>query len=93
LQYSEDKFLALEAAAFRTGVFIYVPKNTSLDNTPLRIITSLGNDATSSVSQNIIIADAGSKATVVQEIYSPSYTEALPGEVEKTKPEYTARIF
>ena len=84
LQYSEDKFLALEAAAFRTGVFVYIPKNTSLDS-PLRIISSLTDDGTSSVSQNIIIADAGSKATVVQEIYSPSYAKALEHKDEKTE--------
>jgi FeS assembly protein SufD len=84
LQYSEDKFLALEAAAFRTGVFVYIPKNTSLD-APLRIISSLTDDGTSSVSQNIIIADAGSKATVVQEIYSPSYAKALEHNDEKTE--------
>ena len=84
LQYSEDKFLALEAAAFRTGVFVYIPKNTSLD-APLRIISSLTDDGTSSVSQNIIIADAGSKATVVQEIYSPSYAKALEHKDEKTE--------
>ena len=84
LQYSEDKFLALEAAAFRTGVFVYIPKNTSLD-APLRIISSLTDDGTSSVSQNIIIADAGSKATVVQEIYSPSYTKALEHKDEETE--------
>ena len=84
LQYSEDKFLALEAAAFRTGVFVYIPKNTSLD-APLRIISSLTDDGTSSVSQNIIIADAGSKATVVQEIYSPSYAKALEHKGEKTE--------
>ena len=84
LQYSEDKFLALEAAAFRAGVFVYIPKNTSLD-APLRIISSLTDDGTSSVSQNIIIADAGSKATVVQEIYSPSYAKALEHKDEKTE--------
>ena len=84
LQYSEDKFLALEAAAFRTGVFVYIPKNTSLD-APLRIISSLTDDGTSSVSQNIIIADANSKATVVQEIYSPSYAKALEHKDEKTE--------
>ena len=84
LQYSEDKFLALEAAAFRTGVFVYIPKNTSLD-APLRIISSLTDDGTSSVSQIIIIADAGSKATVVQEIYSPSYAKALEHKDEKTE--------
>jgi FeS assembly protein SufD len=72
LQYNEDKFLALEAAAFRSGVFIYIPKNISLDD-PLRIISSLTDDGTSSISQNIIIADVGAKATVVQEVYSPLY--------------------
>jgi FeS assembly protein SufD len=73
LQYNEDKFLALEAAAFRSGVFIYIPKNTLL-NDPLRIISSLADDGTSSISQNIIIADVGSKASVVQEVYSPLYS-------------------
>ena len=73
LQYNEDKFLALEAAAFRSGVFIYIPKNTLLDD-PLRIINSLTDDGTSSISQNIIIADVGSKASVVQEVYSPLYS-------------------
>jgi FeS assembly protein SufD len=73
LQYNEDKFLALEAAAFRSGIFIYIPKNTLL-NDPLRIINSLTDDGTSSISQNIIIADVGSKASVVQEVYSPLYS-------------------
>ena len=76
LQYSEDKFIALEAAAFRSGVFIYIPKNALLTD-PIRIISSLADDGTSLISQNIIIADAGSKATVVQEIYSPSYNDRL----------------
>ena len=92
LQYSEDKFLALEAAAFRTGVFVYIPKNTSLD-APLRIISSLTDDGTSSVSQNIIIADAGSKATVVQEIYSPSYAKALEHKDEKTEMPNTQQAY
>ncbi|MDW0176940.1 MAG: Fe-S cluster assembly protein SufD, partial [Nitrososphaeraceae archaeon] len=76
LQYSEDKFLALEAAAFRSGVFIYIPKNALLSD-PIRIISSLAEDGTSLISQNIIIADAGSKATVIQEIYSPLYNNRL----------------
>jgi FeS assembly protein SufD len=76
LQYSEDKFIALEAAAFRSGVFIYIPKNALLTD-PIRIISSLADDGTSLISQNIIIADAGSKATVVQEIYSPLYNDRL----------------
>jgi len=82
LQYSEDKFLALEAAAFRSGVFIYIPKNIILDD-PLRIISSLTDDGISSISQNIIIADVGAKATVVQEVYSPLYNRRRDKEVEE----------
>jgi FeS assembly protein SufD len=82
LQYSEDKFLALEAAAFRSGVFIYIPKNILLDD-PLRIISSLTDDGISSISQNIIIADVGAKATVVQEVYSPLYNRREDTEGEK----------
>jgi FeS assembly protein SufD len=65
-----DKFLALEAAAFQSGVFVYVPKNVAVEE-PIRIITSLADDGTSLVSRNIFVADAGSKATVVQELYAP----------------------
>jgi FeS assembly protein SufD len=70
LNYLEDKFLALEAAAFQSGVFIYIPRNVVLEN-PIRIINSLADDGTSIISRNIIIADTGSKATVVQELYAP----------------------
>ena len=38
---------------------------------PIRIITSLADDGTSLISRNIVVADTGSKATVVQEIYAP----------------------
>ncbi|MDW0269728.1 MAG: hypothetical protein QN860_09910 [Nitrososphaeraceae archaeon] len=51
LQYSEDKFIALEAAAFRSGVFIYIPKNALLTD-PIRIISSLADDGTSLIYQN-----------------------------------------
>ncbi|MGI0023766.1 MAG: Fe-S cluster assembly protein SufD, partial [Nitrososphaera sp.] len=70
LNYLEDKFLALEASAFQSGVFIYIPKNVILED-PIRIITSLSDDRTSTISRNIVVADVGSKATVVQELYAP----------------------
>jgi FeS assembly protein SufD len=69
----EDKFLALESSAFRSGVFIYVPKNTVVKD-PIRIVCALSQDNTSSVSRNIFIAGEGSKCTIVQELYSPSTT-------------------
>jgi FeS assembly protein SufD len=70
LNYLEDKFLALEASAFQSGVFIYIPRNVVLED-PIRIITSLADDGTSLISRNVIVADTGSKATVVQELYAP----------------------
>jgi FeS assembly protein SufD len=70
LNYLEDKFLALEASAFQSGVFIYIPRNIILEE-PIRVITSLADDGTSLISRNIVVADTGSKATVVQELYAP----------------------
>ncbi len=70
LDYGEDKFLALEAAAFQSGILIYIPKNVILEE-PIRIIKSLADDRVSSISRNIVLADVSSKATVVQEIYAP----------------------
>jgi len=69
LNYAEDKFLALEASAFQSGVFVYIPKNVALED-PIRIVSSLADDGTSLISRNIVIADTGSKATVVQELYA-----------------------
>jgi len=70
LNYMEDRFLALEAAAFQSGIFIYIPKNVALED-PIRLITSLAVDGSSLISRNVVVADTGSKATVVQELYAP----------------------
>jgi FeS assembly protein SufD len=70
LDYAEDRYLALEASAFQSGVFVYIPKNVVLED-PIRVITSLTDDGASLISRNIVVADTGSKATVVQELYAP----------------------
>lgn len=70
LNYQEDKFLALEAAAFQSGIFVYVPRNVVVEE-PIRIITSLADDGTSLVSRDVFVAEVGSKATIVQELYAP----------------------
>jgi len=71
LNYNEDRFLALEASAFQSGLFVYIPKNVIIED-PIRIVNSLADDGNSSITRNLIVSDVGSKATVVQEIYSPS---------------------
>ncbi|HEX6378079.1 MAG TPA: SufD family Fe-S cluster assembly protein [Nitrososphaeraceae archaeon] len=69
LDYSEDKFLALELSCFDSGIFVYIPKNVIIDE-PIRIIDVLAPDGTSSITRNIVIAESNSKAGIVQELYS-----------------------
>lgn len=69
LDYSEDKFLALELSCFDSGIFVYIPKNAIIDE-PIRIIDVLAPDGTSSITRNIVIAESNSKAGIVQELYS-----------------------
>ena len=66
----DDKFTALNNAAFNSGVFIHVPRNLILDK-PIHFLTCLSEDGHSTISRNIIFADESSKATIVQELYSP----------------------
>ena len=64
-----DKFTALNNAAFNSGVFIHIPKNLILEK-PIHILTCLSEDGISTISRNIVFADESSKGTIVQELYS-----------------------
>ncbi|MGQ0605340.1 MAG: SufB/SufD family protein [Candidatus Nitrosotenuis sp.] len=70
----EDKYTALNNAAFNSGIFIKIPKNLVLDR-PIHIISSMSPDGTSAISKNIIIAEQSSKASIVQELYAPKGTK------------------
>jgi Fe-S cluster assembly protein SufB len=65
----EDKFTALNNAAFNSGVFIHIPRNLELER-PIHILSCLSDDGISTIARNIIFADESSKATIVQELYS-----------------------
>ncbi|RDJ31501.1 MAG: Fe-S cluster assembly protein SufD [Crenarchaeota archaeon] len=67
---TEDKFTALNNAAFNSGIFIHIPRNFILEK-PIHFVSSLSLDGISTISRNIIFADESSKATIVQELYSP----------------------
>ncbi|MDQ3083217.1 MAG: SufD family Fe-S cluster assembly protein [Thermoproteota archaeon] len=69
INYEEDRFLALGSSAFQSGFFIYLPRNLMIEE-PIRIVYSLKDDCTSSICRNIVIAEEGSKGTIVQELYS-----------------------
>ena len=66
----DDKFTALNNAAFNSGVFIHVPRNLILDK-PIHFLSCLSEDGLSTIARNVIFADESSKATIVQELYSP----------------------
>jgi Fe-S cluster assembly scaffold protein SufB len=73
--YGEDRFLALGLSSFQSGFFIYVPKNLIVTE-PIRIVYSLKSDGTSSICRNVVLSDVGSKATIVQELYSSSQSSS-----------------
>ncbi len=64
-----DKFTALNNAAFNSGIFIHIPKNLILEK-PIHILTCLSDDGISIISRNIVFVDESSKGTIVQELYS-----------------------
>jgi len=66
----DDKFTALNNAAFNSGVFVHIPRNLIVDK-PIHLLLCLSEDGHSAISRNIIFADESSKATIVQELYSP----------------------
>jgi len=66
----EDKFTALNNAAFNSGIFIHIPRNFILEK-PIYFLSCLSVDEISIISRNVIFADESSKASIVQELYSP----------------------
>ncbi|MFB5630069.1 MAG: Fe-S cluster assembly protein SufD [Nitrosopumilaceae archaeon] len=66
----EDKYTALNNAAFNSGIFIHVPKNMILEK-PIHLVSSLSIDGASTISRNVIVTEESSKASIVQELYAP----------------------
>ncbi|MBI2650554.1 Fe-S cluster assembly protein SufD [Candidatus Woesearchaeota archaeon] len=60
----KDKFVALNAAHFSNGVFLYVPKNIELDE-PIRVNFHFGEK--NSIVHNIIIVESNSKIDFIEE--------------------------
>ncbi|HXV50990.1 MAG TPA: SufD family Fe-S cluster assembly protein [Nitrosopumilaceae archaeon] len=67
---NDDKFIALNNAAFNSGIFVHIPKNLVLEK-PIHILSCLSVDGISTISRNVIVTGESSKASVVQELYSP----------------------
>ena len=85
---NEDKFTALNNAAFNSGIFVHVPKNLILEK-PIHILSCLSQDEASTISRNMIITEESSKVSIVQELYAPkaskqhAYLELLNTDVSE----------
>ncbi len=66
----EDRFTALNNAAFNTGIFIHIPKGMEVEG-QIHILSCLPEGGASAISRNVILAEESSRATIVQELYSP----------------------
>ena len=73
VNYDEDKLTAMHAAYFNDGVFIYVPKNVSL-NLPLRNIFNTINKG-GIFSHTLIILETGASLDYVEEHVSTNFEE------------------
>ena len=70
-----QKFAALHRARVRTGTFLYVPKNVEVA-LPLEVFHWLSGEAGSTFPHTLIIAEAGSKVTLVDYFESDRSGEA-----------------
>ncbi|ABK77975.1 Fe-S cluster assembly protein [Cenarchaeum symbiosum A] len=82
----EDKFTALNNAAFDSGIYIEIPDGYDKEE-PIHILTCLPEDRLSTISRNVIKVGRDSRSTIVQELYSPpgqgqqAYLEVLTTDI------------
>ena len=91
----EDKYTALNNAAFNSGIFVHVPQNLIIDK-PIHLVSCLSLDGISTISRNMVIAEKNTQASIVQELYAPkmskqqAYLELLDTRVgENSKLDFT----
>lgn len=72
---SEDRFTALNNAAFNTGVFVYIPDNATISE-PIHLVSTLADDGISVISRNVVSVGKSSSVRVVQELYGGGTNQA-----------------
>jgi Fe-S cluster assembly protein SufD len=70
----EGKFEALNAALWRDGVFLYVPRGVRLD-LPVRVSRWVSTGGTAVFSRTLIVAEEGSQVSYVDEVLSDDLEE------------------
>ncbi len=65
----EDKMAALVGALASSGIFIYIPKDTVLDE-PLRLVYLLDEPSVAALAHQVIVVESGSRVAVLEEAYA-----------------------
>jgi len=60
-----SKFNALHAALWRTGAFLYVPRDVRIEH-PLEVVYNLQGQNTAGFSHTLVVVEPGAEATLVQ---------------------------
>lgn len=63
--FDENKLLALHAALWRDGLFLYLPAHAEV-GTPIQIVVVTTKGAQGTFSRNLIVAERGAKATILE---------------------------
>ena len=70
----EGKFSALSAALWTDGTLLFVPRDVSLP-LPVRVTRWVSDPAAAYFNRTLIVGEAGSKASFVEEVLSPDFGE------------------
>ena len=73
----EDKMTALVGALAQNGIFIYIPKETVLEE-PLRLVYLLDEPSVAALAHQVIVVESGSSVTVLEEAYAKHPQEIGP---------------
>lgn len=67
--YKANPFLAINTALFTRGIYIKIPRNSKIDK-PVHLIHFTGGDVKQfNISKNVIIAESGSEAEIIESYY------------------------
>ncbi|MGM9834773.1 MAG: Fe-S cluster assembly protein SufB [Bacilli bacterium] len=75
VNYAENKYTALNGAAWSGGSFIYIPKNTKVDR-PLQSYFRINSESLGQFERTIIIVDEGAELQYIEGCTAPSYSSS-----------------
>ncbi|MBT3189541.1 MAG: Fe-S cluster assembly protein SufB [Anaerolineae bacterium] len=92
IPYADNKFAALNGAAWSGGSFVYIPKNVKVD-LPLQAYFRLNSANIGQFERSLIIADEGAQVHYVEGCTAPTYTtDALHSGVIEIVVKKNARV-